>query len=193
MSISRRSSTPSKGVTVRRAVRDDGARIIELDRELARFEKLRPPDDAEAARLLSWIFDTEKLEALVGEVDGAIEGIALFYETPGSTFRARPFLYLEDLVVSEAARSRGVGEELMAALAREALDEGGAMPCILNAADEVAVEAFLAGRLRFSAIPRVIEEVMGKGWSGDFRSLDDVLACDGEARRRGREAALRIQ
>jgi GNAT superfamily N-acetyltransferase len=121
MSISRRSSTPNKGVTVRRAVRDDGARIVELDRELARFEKLRPPDDAEAARLLSWIFDTEKLEAFVGEVDGEIEGIALFYETPGSTFRARPFLYLEDLVVSEAARSRGVGEELMAALAREAL------------------------------------------------------------------------
>jgi GNAT superfamily N-acetyltransferase len=108
-------------VTVRRAKRDDGARIIELDRELATFEKLRPPDDAEAARLLSWIFDTQKLEALVAEVDGAIEGIALFYETPGSTFRARPFLYLEDLVVSEAARSRGVGEAMMAALAQEAL------------------------------------------------------------------------
>ena len=106
-------------MTVRRAVRDDGARIIELDRELARFEKLRPPDDAEAARLLSWIFDTEKLEALVGEVDGAIEGIALFYEGLG-TFRAKPFLYLEDLVVSEKARSRGVGEGLMAALARNA-------------------------------------------------------------------------
>jgi len=121
MSISRRSSTPNKGVNVRRAVRDDGARIIELDRELARFEKLRPPDDAEAARLLSWIFDTGKLEAFVAEVDGQIDGIALFYETPGSTFRARPYLYLEDLVVSEAARSRGVGEELMAALAKEAL------------------------------------------------------------------------
>jgi GNAT superfamily N-acetyltransferase len=108
-------------VTVRRAKRDDGARIVELDRELATFEKLRPPDDDEATRLLSWIFDTEKLEALVAEVDGAIEGIALFYETPGSTFRARPFLYLEDLVVSEVARSRGVGEALMAALAKEAL------------------------------------------------------------------------
>jgi GNAT superfamily N-acetyltransferase len=108
-------------VTVRRAKRDDGARIIELDRELATFEKLRPPDDAEATRLLSWIFDTQKLEALVAEVDGAIEGIALFYETPGSTFRARPFLYLEDLVVSAAVRSRGVGEALMAALAKEAL------------------------------------------------------------------------
>lgn len=108
-------------VTVRRAVRDDGARIVELDRELATFEKLRPPDDEEAARLLSWIFDTSKLEALVAELDGKVEGIALFYETPGSTFRARPFLYLEDLVVSDAARSRGVGEALMAALAREAL------------------------------------------------------------------------
>jgi GNAT superfamily N-acetyltransferase len=108
-------------ITIRRAVRDDGARIVELDRELATFEKLRPPDDEEAARLLSWIFDTSKLEALVAEVDGKVEGIALFYETPGSTFRARPFLYLEDLVVSDAARSGGVGEALMAALAREAL------------------------------------------------------------------------
>ena len=108
-------------VTIRRAVRDDGARIVELDRELATFERLRPPDDEEAARLLSWIFDTQKLEALVAEVDGRIEGIALFFETPGSTFRARPFLYLEDLVVTDAARSKGVGEALIAALAKEAL------------------------------------------------------------------------
>jgi len=111
-----RSSEP----VVRCARREDGPRIIELDRELARFEKLRPPDDEEAARLLSWIFDSKKLEAFVAELDGAVEGIALFYEGLG-TFRARPFLYLEDLVVSEIARSRGVGEALMAALAREAL------------------------------------------------------------------------
>lgn len=111
----------TSGVIVRRAVRDDSERIVELDRELATFEKLRPPDDEEAGRLLSWIFDTGKLEALVAELDGKIEGIALFYETPGSTFRARPFLYLEDLVVSDAARSRGVGEALMAALAQEAV------------------------------------------------------------------------
>ena len=106
---------------IRRAVPSDGPRIVELDRELARFEKLRPSDDAEAARLLAWIFDSGKLEALVAELDGRIEGIALFYETPGSTFRARPFVYLEDLVVTEAARSRGVGEALMAAVAREAV------------------------------------------------------------------------
>ena len=69
---------------------------------------------------MAWIFESKRLEAFVAELDGAVEGIALFYEGLG-TFRARPFLYLEDLVVSEAARSRGVGEALMAALAREAL------------------------------------------------------------------------
>jgi ribosomal protein S18 acetylase RimI-like enzyme len=110
------SSAPS----VRWARPEDGPRIVELDRQLAKFEELTPPDDTEAARLLAWIFESKKLEALVAEVDGRIEGIALFYEGLG-TFRAKPFLYLEDLVVSEGARSRRVGEALMAALAREAV------------------------------------------------------------------------
>lgn len=109
--------------SVRWARPEDGKRIVELDRELARFEKLTPPDDTEAARLLSWIFESKKLEALVAELDGRIEGVALFYEGLG-TFRAKPFLYLEDLVVSESARSRRVGEALMAALAREAVSRG---------------------------------------------------------------------
>jgi len=110
-------------VAIRRAVPSDGPRIIELDRELAHFEKLPPPDEAEAARLLDWIFKTKRLEAFVAELDGSIEGIALFYEGLG-TFRAKPLLYLEDLVVSDAARSRGVGEALMAALAREVVARG---------------------------------------------------------------------
>jgi GNAT superfamily N-acetyltransferase len=110
-----------QAVSVRRAIEEDGPRIIELDRELARFEKLPPPNDEEARRLLGWIFESKRMEALVAEVAGRTEGIALFYEGLGS-FRARPFLYLEDLVVAESARSLGVGEALMAALAREALD-----------------------------------------------------------------------
>ena len=108
-------------VTVRRAVPADGPRILELDRQLARFEKLEPPNDAEGRKVLAWIFESGKLEALVAEVGGRIEGIALFYETPGSTFRARPFVYLEDLVVADGTRSRGVGEALMTELAREAV------------------------------------------------------------------------
>jgi ribosomal protein S18 acetylase RimI-like enzyme len=110
-------------VRIRRAAPEDGPRILELDRELARFEKLMPPNDEEGRQLLAWIFESSKLEALVAEVDGRIEGIALFYEGLG-TFRAKPFLYLEDLVVTDAARSRGVGEALMAALAREVVSRG---------------------------------------------------------------------
>ena len=73
-------------------------------------------------------------------------------------------------------------------LAREALRAGGSLPCALNAADEVAVEAFLARRLRFLDIPRVIERVLEQTThSRSFTSLDDVLECDQEARHRARE------
>ncbi|MEO8430450.1 MAG: GNAT family N-acetyltransferase [Acidobacteriota bacterium] len=108
---------------VRRALPADGPRILELDRELAGFERLTPPDDEEGRRLLSWIFERGRLEALVAEVDRRVEGVALFYEGLG-TFRAKPFIYLEDLVISEAARGRGAGEALMAALAREVVARG---------------------------------------------------------------------
>ena len=50
--------------------------------------------------------------------------MAIFWEGLGSSFRARPFLFLEDLVVDESARSGGVGEALMAALAREGVRRG---------------------------------------------------------------------
>jgi ribosomal protein S18 acetylase RimI-like enzyme len=114
----------SARVRVRRAVAADGPRILELDRELAYFEKLSPPGDAEGRRLLAWIFEENRLEALVAEDEtGRVAGIALFYEGLG-TFRAKPFLYLEDLVVSEDGRSRGVGEALMAALAEEVISRG---------------------------------------------------------------------
>ncbi|MCJ7502696.1 MAG: 1-deoxy-D-xylulose-5-phosphate reductoisomerase, partial [Acidobacteriia bacterium] len=72
-------------------------------------------------------------------------------------------------------------------LAREALEKGGAMPCALNAADEVAVEAFLDRRLRFVEIPRVIERVMQQTPQVHFETLDEVLECDREARRRAAE------
>ncbi len=108
---------------VRSAVPGDGPRILELDRQLARFERLKPPDDVEGARLLNLVFDEKRLEALVAEEESIVVGMALFYEGL-STFRAKPFLYLEDLVVSESARSRGVGKALVAALAREAVSRG---------------------------------------------------------------------
>ena len=72
-------------------------------------------------------------------------------------------------------------------LGRQAIEEGGCIPCALNAADEIAVAAFLEGRLPFSAIPRVIERVMRQTPRAHLDSMEDVLACDQDARRRALE------
>jgi 1-deoxy-D-xylulose-5-phosphate reductoisomerase len=71
-------------------------------------------------------------------------------------------------------------------LARRALEEGGAQTCALNAADEVAVEAFLERRLPFPGIARVIERVLDRMPKVHLGSIDDVLAADSEARRLAR-------
>jgi 1-deoxy-D-xylulose-5-phosphate reductoisomerase len=73
------------------------------------------------------------------------------------------------------------------ALAKEALREGGPLPCALNAADEVAVAAFLEGRLPFLGIARVIERVLERMPRAAFGSMEDVLLADREARRLARE------
>jgi 1-deoxy-D-xylulose-5-phosphate reductoisomerase len=68
-------------------------------------------------------------------------------------------------------------------LAREALKKGGAWPCALNAADEVAVAAFLEKRLGFLGIPEVIERVLSRTPRVKFETMEDVLAADAEARK----------
>lgn len=73
-------------------------------------------------------------------------------------------------------------------LAREALRRGGPLPCALNAADEVAVAAFLDRRLPFLGIPAVIERVLERIAATPVRSISDVLAADAEARRLAGEA-----
>ena len=70
------------------------------------------------------------------------------------------------------------------ALAQEAARAGGSRPASLNAANEVAVSAFLEGGLNFARIPAVIETVMATTSGGEIRDLDDVLAADAEARSR---------
>jgi 1-deoxy-D-xylulose-5-phosphate reductoisomerase len=69
-------------------------------------------------------------------------------------------------------------------LAQEAARAGGSRPASLNAANEVAVSAFLEGGLNFARIPAVIESVMATTSGGEIRDLDDVLAADAEARER---------
>jgi 1-deoxy-D-xylulose-5-phosphate reductoisomerase len=79
-------------------------------------------------------------------------------------------------------------------LAYEAAEAGGAKTVALNAADEVAVAAFLEGSIRFDQIPAIIEDVLGATNSGKLESIGKVLEADAEARRyaRGSVASSRV-
>jgi 1-deoxy-D-xylulose-5-phosphate reductoisomerase len=67
-------------------------------------------------------------------------------------------------------------------LGREAARAGGTAPCVLNAANEVAVHAFLNGRLGFLGIPAVIEETLEQLPPAPVRSFDSLYEADREAR-----------
>ena len=71
-------------------------------------------------------------------------------------------------------------------LAREAGEVGGTAPCVLNASDEVAVEAFLAGRIPFTGIPEVIDRTLEAIPGGPVRSFDDLFETDAAARNHAR-------
>jgi 1-deoxy-D-xylulose-5-phosphate reductoisomerase len=72
-------------------------------------------------------------------------------------------------------------------LAREVAVAGGTAPCVLNAANEVAVHAFLAGRIPFTGIAAVIERVLGEMPARPVTHFDDLFATDAEARRRSED------
>jgi 1-deoxy-D-xylulose-5-phosphate reductoisomerase len=73
-------------------------------------------------------------------------------------------------------------------LAREAAREGGTSPCVLNAANEVAVHAFLDGQLGFMGIPTVIEATLEQLGSNRVHSFESLYEADREARRVAAEA-----
>lgn len=74
--------------------------------------------------------------------------------------------------------------------AYEAVHQGGNMPCILNAANEVAVEMFLKEKISYLQISRLIEETMQKSSFVTSPSLDDYLQSDAEARAIAREQII---
>ena len=74
-------------------------------------------------------------------------------------------------------------------LAREAAEAGGTAPCVLNAANEIAVHAFLAGDLSFVGIPRVIESTLSELPAEPVRHFSDLYAADAHAREVARGGA----
>jgi 1-deoxy-D-xylulose-5-phosphate reductoisomerase len=78
-------------------------------------------------------------------------------------------------------------------LAYEAVEAGGAKTVALNAADEVAVAAFLEQEIGFAEIPRIIEDTVAASNVGDLGSIPEVLEADAEARRYAQEKILKYK
>src|SRR5207302_5592150 len=72
--------------------------------------------------------------------------------------------------------------------ARRAGERGGTYPCVFNAANEVAVAAFLAGRLPFLGIAEVVAEALEAADGAPARDLDELVAADAAARRHAEES-----
>jgi 1-deoxy-D-xylulose-5-phosphate reductoisomerase len=77
-------------------------------------------------------------------------------------------------------------------LAREAALAGGTAPCVLNAANEVAVHAFLAERLPFLGIPAAIEQTLERLGSAPVRAFESLYEADREARAVAGEAVAAL-
>jgi 1-deoxy-D-xylulose-5-phosphate reductoisomerase len=79
------------------------------------------------------------------------------------------------------------------ALAYRALREGGTLPVVLNAANEIAVETFLEGRIAFPAIPRLIEKTMNAHAVERVTTLAVVRGIDAWAREQARDLARELE
>ena len=104
---------------------------------------------------------------------------------PGAIDRALPL----DRALSLDFQPVDEGRYPMLRLARAAMRAGGVAPAVYNAANEVAVAAFLAGRLPFLAIASVVERTLEGVSATDPDRLEEVLAADAAARRIARELA----
>jgi len=111
MSLSIRSATPA-----------DLPLIADLIRALADYEKLAHEVRFDEAELGARLFGARPYaEVIIGEVDGAAQGFALFFHN-FSTFEGKPGIYLEDLFVRPQARGSGLGKALLSRLAALAVE-----------------------------------------------------------------------
>ena len=78
-------------------------------------------------------------------------------------------------------------------LAFSALRAGGVLPAVLNAANEVAVTAFLDGRLSFPAIVEIVASTLETVQDGSEENLEDILAADSQARREAERIISRTE
>ncbi len=108
---------------IREAVKSDCPRLMELIAELALFEKAPEEVTVTLAEFEAAGFGNNAVwKAFLAEVDGFVVGFALYYVRYSTWKGCR--LYLEDLIITEAYRSHGIGTLLIKTLIKEALQKG---------------------------------------------------------------------
>ena len=111
-------------ITIRPATPEDTARILDLIRALADYEKLSHECVATEESLRQTLFgERPAAEVVMAEVVDEVAGFALFFHNY-STFLARPGLYLEDVFVYPERRGQGIGRRLLQHLAQIAIARG---------------------------------------------------------------------
>lgn len=109
-------------LSIRFATRSDLPLIAQFIRDLADYEKLAHEVRFDEAILGDRLFGSRPYaEVLIGEIDGAPQGFALFFHN-FSTFEGKPGVYLEDLFVRPEARGSGLGKALLKRLAAIAIE-----------------------------------------------------------------------
>jgi GNAT superfamily N-acetyltransferase len=112
------SGTNMENISIRRAVREDCPRLLELIRELAEYERAPQEVTVTLDHFTESGFGAQPVWwAFVVTVDGQVEGFALWY-IRYSTWKGQR-LYLEDLIVTQAMRGRGLGKLLFDRLIQE--------------------------------------------------------------------------
>ena len=109
-------------VSIRAGAREDISLIAQFIRDLADYERLSHEVRFDEAVLGERLFGPRPYaEVLIGEIDGAPQGFALFFHN-FSTFEGKPGVYLEDLFVRPEARGSGLGKALLKRLAEIAIE-----------------------------------------------------------------------
>lgn len=111
-----------KNLTIRPCRPDDVESLVAMIRELAVYEKLEEFAKGTPDAFRTHLFGPRPAaEAIIAELDGTPVGLSIFFTT-FSTFRAQPGLYIEDIFVREPFRGRGIGRQLLATVAKIAVD-----------------------------------------------------------------------
>ena len=108
---------------IRSAAAADVPLILSFIRELAEYEKMLDQVTATEDILREWLFEKEKAEVIIGELDGEPVAFALFFHN-FSSFLGRGGIYLEDLYVRPETRGKGIGKKMLQYLAGLTVERG---------------------------------------------------------------------